>query len=262
MNVAVTQPLQAGISGRPWAPAPYKALMEVMERRVTARAFEPGQLVSVETCRLILDAARLAPSGANAQPWQYIAVTDEAVRQAVAACLLAAQARRAKDVPMRAERAAPLTDYRGAASAPGCLVVATDFRLSWAYPGLMDGTELDQRYHATAERILLQSVACSVMAAHLAATALGHQTWWISTLAQDELQADLRFLLGVPEDLTITDILLFGSAAGAAPRRWKKQVDEVASWNRFDLANFRSLNQIDAWVRDLRERVRRFGVLR
>jgi hypothetical protein len=83
---------------------------------------------------------------------------------------------------------------------------------------------------------------------------LGYQSWWLSVLGQDEVQGEIHKLLGVPEDLTITDLMLFGSAAAPVRRRWKKQVDEIASWDRFDMANFRSLAQIDAFVADARAR--------
>ncbi len=260
MNVALTQPPPAASSASGYRR--YDNLLAVLESRATARAFDPGQSVSPESPRLILEAARLAPSGANTQPWQFIVVSSARVRHAIAAALVDAQAQRAAAAPSGQGAGIAQIDYRGAASAPGCIVVVTDFRLTWAYPGLMDGTEMDQRYHATAERIILQSVAAATTAAHLAAAALGYESWWISVLGQDDVQSRLHDLLGVPDDLTITDILLYGVAAQPVPKRWKKPVDDIISWNRFDLAHFRSLEQIDAWMRDVRERfARKQGLL-
>jgi nitroreductase len=253
MNVAVIQNLPPGITTPDRRR--YEVLLDILERRVTARQFDPTQAVSEEACRLILEAARHSPSGANAQPWHFIAIDSAPLRQAIAAALVAAHAGRAPETTPGQPPQATL-DYRGAATAPGCFVIATDFRLTWAYPGLMEGTELDQRYLATAERIILQSVAAATMAAHLAATALGYQTWWISVLGQDGLQAQLRQLIGVPDDLTITDIMLWGVASPPPSRRWKKRLDDVLSWNRFDLRNFRSLDQIDAWMKDVRQKLR------
>ncbi len=232
----------------------YAALIEIMQRRSTARLFDPSHPVTAEACRLILEAVRLSPSGANAQPWQFVSVQDLPTRLAICEALLAAQERRAATAVPHAESVSTPHDYRGVATAPGCMVIATDFRLSWAYPGLMDGTELDQRYLAHAERIILQSVAAATMAAHLAATALGFQTWWISVLGQDELHADLRALLALPDDLAITDIMLFGATPQPPLRRWKKKWHEIGSTDVFDMANYRSVDQIDAWMRDVRDR--------
>jgi nitroreductase len=252
MNIAVTAPQLHGPSPHASAgPTPdraaYDALMDVMQRRSTARRFDPAEYVSDATYRLIIEAARLAPSGANAQPWHFIVVTSSWTKHVMANLLEDAQARR-----LAQGQAMQPVDYSGIETAAGCIVVVTDFRLTWAFPGLMAGTELDQRYHANAERIILQSVSAATTAAHLAATALGYRTWWLSATGQDALQAELHKLLEVPEDLTITDIMLFGSVRQDAPKRWKKQVEDIISWDRFDPETFRSLAQIDAWMADVR----------
>ena len=224
--------------------ARYGALAEVLHRRSTARRFAPGAEVPREHYEMILEAARVAPSGANAQPWHFIAITSPWTKRVIADYLTDEERKQVKR-----GRAAPI-DYRAVESAAGCILVIADFRMTWAYPGLMDGTELDQSYHAQAERIILQSIAASTAAAHLAAAALGYQSWWISLIGKTETVAALHPLLGIPEDLAITDLLLFGEAAGPQRRRWKKTLAEMASWDHFDMANFRSVEQIDDWIRD------------
>ncbi len=226
----------------------YEALLDVLQRRATARRFDTSQAVTEDDYRLILDAARLAPSGANAQPWQFIVITSGWTKKVIAEYFAREQRQRAA-----AGLGGAVIDYRALEHAPGMLVVVADFRLSWAFPGLMNGTELDQRYHANAERVILQSIASATMAAHLAAASLGFQSWWISVLGQEETQAAMHPLLGVPADLTITDIMVFGHAAGPVPRRWKKTVADISSWDQFDMANFRSVAQIDAWMADVRQ---------
>lgn len=219
----------------------YGALRDILDRRSTARRFRPGTTVPREHVEMILDAARLAPSGANAQPWHFIVIGSARTRRTIADYLCTEEEKRGR---------ATAVDYRAVESAPGCIVVVADFRTSWAYPGLMDGTELDQSYHAQAERVILQSVAASTAAAHLAAASLGYQSWWVSLIGKTGTVAALHPLLGVPADLAITDLLLFGHAASPSKRRWKKTLAEVASWDRFDMQNFRSVEQIDAWMRD------------
>jgi nitroreductase len=223
----------------------YESLLDILQRRASARRFSTAYPVTEEDYTLILEAARLSPSGANTQPWQFIVVTAAAAKQAIA------------DELVREERQRGTTgiDYRAIETAPGLIVVVADFRLSWAFPGLMAGTELDQRFHANAERVILQSVASATMAAHLAAASLGFQTWWISVLGQEDTQSVMHRLLGVPPDLTIVDIMAFGHAAGPVSRRWKKTVADISSWNQFDMANFRSVAQIDAWMADVRRGV-------
>jgi nitroreductase len=223
----------------------YESLLDVLQRRNTARRFSTAHPVTEEDYLLILEAARLSPSGANTQPWQFIVITAEPLKRAIAGELVRDQT----------QRGTTGIDYRALETAPGMIVVIADFRLSWAFPGLMAGTELDQRFHANAERVILQSIATATMAAHLAAAALGFQTWWISVLGQEDTQAAIHRLLGVPPDLTIIDIMAFGHPAGPVTRRWKKTVADISSWNQFDMANFRSVAQIDAWMADVRRGV-------
>lgn len=49
----------------------YDAFMEVVRSRMTNREFDAGYVVPRRHFELIVEAARHAPSGANAQPWHY-----------------------------------------------------------------------------------------------------------------------------------------------------------------------------------------------
>ena len=147
----------------------YDALMGVVRNRMTVRAFDPGYTVPREHYEWILDAARHSPSGANAQPWHFIVVTNQALKSQIAEYFREEQVVRAK-LKMKF----PTPDYRGLATAPGFIVIASDFRWVRAFPVLNDGSALDSMYKENAERILLQSVAAATMSAHLAAAALGY----------------------------------------------------------------------------------------
>ena len=173
-----------------------------------------------------------------------------AVKQQIADYFVAEASKRAK-LKMKF----PTPNYRGLATAPGFVVVAADFRFVRAFPVLLDGSDLDKQYQANAERILLQSVAASTMSAHLAAAALGYQVWWVTAIGQDEAQQSLRPLLGVPEELAIIDIMLFGVPAKPPYKRWKKTLPQIVSWDKFDMNNFMTESQIDEWVRETRPKV-------
>jgi 5,6-dimethylbenzimidazole synthase len=228
----------------------YDAFMQVARNRLTTRAFDASHVIPREHFELILEAARHAPSGANAQPWHFIVVTDQELKNKITQYFRDEQIARAK-LKMKF----PTPDYRGLASAPGFIVVASDFRWVKAFPVLNDGSELDAMYKQNAERILLQSVAASTMSAHLAAAALGYQVWWVTAIGQDDAQKSLRPLLGVPDDLAIIDIMLFGVPAKTPYKRWKKTLPQIMSWDRFDMKNYMSVEDIDAWVRETRHKV-------
>ncbi len=230
--------------------ARYEQLMGVVRSRLTSRQFNPAIPVPREHIEMVLEAARHAPSGANAQPWHYIVVTDPAVKKKIADYFVEEQRRRAK-LKMKF----PTPNYRGLETAPGFIVVVADFRFMRAFPVLLDGSDLDKQYQANAERILLQSVAASTMSAHLAAAALGYQVWWVTAIGQEAAQGALKPLLGIPEDLAVIDIMLFGVPAKPPYKRWKKTLPQILSWERFDMANYMTVDEIDAWVREERHKV-------
>jgi 5,6-dimethylbenzimidazole synthase len=229
--------------------SPYESLMEVVRTRMTNRAFAPCDIPR-EHFEMILEAARHAPSGANAQPWHYIIVTDPAAKQAIGQCFVDEQQHRA-----RLRMGFPTPNYNGVKTAPGLVVIVADFRFVRAFPVLNDGSDLDRLYHQNAERILLQSVAASTMSAHLAAAALGYAVWWITAIGQEDIQKKVRPLLGVPEPLSIIDVMCFGPPLKPSYKRWKKRLDQIVSWDRFNPDNVMTDAQIDEWVKTTRHKV-------
>ncbi len=228
----------------------YQALMDVVQSRMTNRAFDPNYTVPKVHYELILEAARHGPSGANAQPWHYIIVTDPTMKERLGDTFLEEQNRRAK-LGMKF----PTPNYKGMKTAPGLILVVADFRFIQAFPVLNDGSDLDQLYKKNAERILLQSVAASVMSAHLAAAALGYAVWWVTAIGQDAIQKDYKPLLGVPDDLSIIDIMCFGPPLKPSYKRWKKELHEIMNWDTFNMDNYWSDEEIAEWVKAKRHRV-------
>jgi 5,6-dimethylbenzimidazole synthase len=229
--------------------ARYEALMDVARNRMTNRAFAPWE-VPREHFEMILEAARHAPSGANAQPWHYIVVTDPEVKQTIGQCFVDEQQHRA-----RLRMGFPTPNYNGVKTAPGLIVIVADFRFIRAFPVLNDGSELDRLYKQNAERILLQSVAASTMSAHLAAAALGYAVWWITAIGQEDIQSRVKPLLRVPDELAVIDVMCFGPPLKPSYKRWKKRLDQIMSWDRFNTDNSMTDAQIDEWVKTTRHKV-------
>jgi 5,6-dimethylbenzimidazole synthase len=228
----------------------YERYLEVIRARATSREFDGSYVVPREHYEMIIEAARHAPSGADAQPWHYIVVTDPALKELLAGHFVRERYRRI-ELGMKF----PSPNYRGMATAPGLIVVVADFRYIKAFPVLGDGSDLDRMYQQNAERILLQSVAASTMAAHLAAAALGYAVWWVTAIGQEEAQRAIRPLLDVPDELSLIDIMCFGPPRRPPYKRWKKRIDEIMSWDRYDRAKFRTSDQIDEWIENDRARV-------
>lgn len=228
----------------------YDALMQVIRNRITVRKFDPDYVVPERHYELIIDAARHGPSGANAQPWQFIVVRDGALKEKISEYFVAEQRFRAK-----AKMKFPTPDYRGLATAPGFVVVCSDMRWTNAFPVLNDGSDLDRMYHENAERILLQSVAAATMSAHLAAAALGYNVWWVTAIGQEEAQEAMRPLLGIPPEISVLDIFLFGPPAAKPYKRWRRPIEEILHHDQYDASHFMTDAELDDWIKTRRHRV-------
>ena len=227
----------------------YEALMEVVRSRMTNRAFARHDIPR-EHFELILEAARHGPSGANCQPWHFIVVTDPALKAQIGDMFVQEQQRRAA-----LKMGFPTPNYTGMKTAPAFIVIATDFRLVRAFPVLSDDSEPAQHYERNARSILLQSVAAATMSAHLAAAALGYAVWWVTAIGQEEIQGRIRPLLDVPDALAPIDIMCFGPPLKPSYKRWKKRLDQILNWGRFNPDNFMSDEQIDLWIKNTRHKV-------
>lgn len=59
----------------------YQELMHILAERYSCRSYDSTRPVSDEDIRAILEAARIAPSACNRQPWRFIVVRDAERRQ-------------------------------------------------------------------------------------------------------------------------------------------------------------------------------------
>ena len=58
--------------------------LELVNRRQSVRRYEPNRRIPRETLERCLEAARLAPSACNSQPWSFVVVDDPAQVRALA----------------------------------------------------------------------------------------------------------------------------------------------------------------------------------
>jgi len=149
----------------------------------------------------------------------------------------------------------PTPNYAGMKTAPGFIIVVADFRYVNAFPVLNDGSEKDRHYKQNAERILLQSVAASVMSAHLAAAALGYAVWWVTAIGQDAIQREFKPRLGVPEELSILDIMCFGPPLKPSYKRWKRELNEIVNWDKFNPDHRMTDEELNEWIKVRRHKV-------
>jgi nitroreductase len=94
--------------------------LEVIKTRRSIRKYKPGP-VSVEVLTQLVDAGRLAPTGNNEQPWEFVIVTE----------------------PAKLQRIAELADYgKFITEVPACIVVLCKPNRHWIEDGSAATTQI------------------------------------------------------------------------------------------------------------------------
>jgi nitroreductase len=190
-----------------------------MRRTVRRYTADP---VSREAIENVVEAARWAPSAMNAQPLRYVVVQDPAQRQRLAQ---AVQNEVARFVAQGFTARVP--DYL--ATVPVMVAVVAD-------PAAVRSALPGQRGGVTGEKIYQSSVAAAMQNVHLAAAAQGLGSVWFTVSCDEETQAELRAVLGLPAGLDVPYLIPIGHPAeplGEPAGERRKPAESLVRWETF-----------------------------
>ena len=168
-------------------------VMEAIRKRVSVRSFldrpvEEGKL------KLIMEAARLAPSVRNIQEWIFIVIKDKTMRQKIMQA--------AKNQAFVGE--APVVI--------ACCATITDYKMTCgqlAYP-------ID--------------LAIAITHMVLEATELGLGTCWVGAFFEDKVKE----ILGIPKDVCVVELLALGYAKpGLKTEKIRKDLGEIIRYEHW-----------------------------
>ncbi|NLM74673.1 MAG: nitroreductase [Clostridiaceae bacterium] len=170
------------------------SFFEIAEKRYSLRNFDTRE-VENEKILKVLEAARIAPSACNFQPYHFIVITDEGLRKKISECF-------------------PRDWFK---KAPVIIVACGDHSKSWKRSDGKDHCDVD--------------VAIAVDHITLAAADLGLGTCWVCAFDAEKCHE----ILNLPEHLEVIALLPMGyPAEGAAvPKKQRKNIEEIVSWNHF-----------------------------
>jgi nitroreductase len=165
---------------------------EAIKSRYSVRSYQ-NKPVEQEKLDRILDAARLAPSGSNRQPWKFVVVRDaETRKKLVPAC----------------------SNQEFVGQAPVVIAgvgLMPDRIMSCGVPG--DPVDV---------AIALEHVA-------LAATAEGLGTCWMGSFHQDQI----RTLLGIPANAKVIEVMTLGYPADHPRPKTRKPMKELVCYDQW-----------------------------
>lgn len=171
----------------------YQDFMQLVAGRHACRTFT-NKDVSKEILSQVIEAARLAPSAKNKQPWQFIVLSGDDDRAAI----------------YRAY------DRKWIMSAPAYIVICADHAQSWRRADGKDHADIDL------------AIAGEHMA--LAATALGLGSCWVCNFNVMELSS----YLGLPEGIEAVAIfpVCYPDPSAQIPAKNRKAPEEIVRWGK------------------------------
>lgn len=170
------------------------SILEVIRKRRSIRRYREDPIPE-GVLRRVLEAARLAPSGKNLQPWKFIIVRDPGLKEKVAE--------------------ASLRQYF-IAKAP-LIIVACGFP--------------DRCYSHMGRYMKSWSVDVAIALEHLILQAQEENlgTCWIGAFEEEKVKA----ILNVPGEVKVLALTPLGYPAESPPFRGRKDLEEVISYDSF-----------------------------
>jgi nitroreductase len=169
-------------------------VLEAIRKRRSVRKYKEDPIPEEALLR-VLEAARLAPSGKNFQPWKFIIVKDKVLKEKLA------------------------------------LASAGQFFIAKA-PIIIVGCGFPDKCYARLGRYMKSwSVDVTIALEHLILQAQeeGLGTCWIGSFEEEEVKA----ILDVPEEVKVLALTPLGYPEEIPPSRGRKSLDEIISYDRY-----------------------------
>ena len=221
----------------------YEGLLELVKDRRSIRRFKPEPIPD-EYVDKIIEVARWAPSGANTQSWEFVVVKKQELKDSIVRFFEEGRALAYRMELTRAPEHRHPTFARPPGGTPGFagahvfILVCGDLRTQNAFPLSV----ILQRKQITFNA----NQANAILYMHLAATALGLGSQWVSTVAFAYVQCHVKELLGLPEELEIDDMMAVGYPDQEPKPRPVRAREEMVQYDCYDKTKFRT----DEEVRD------------
>ncbi len=174
----------------------YDQLMLLMASRYSCRKFDPNRKIDLSQFSAVIEAAGIAPSACNRQPWEFLAVSDEKGLEAIAKSY----------------------DRDWIKNAPGCIIALANHNQSWHRPS-------DGKDHSDIDLSIAIEHIC------LAATTLGLGTCWVCNFDTDIIRQTYNF----PENIEPVALIPIGfpTEGSSVPQKVRKSTDEILKWQKY-----------------------------
>ncbi len=214
-------------------------LVDLARRRRSTRTFDATRDVSPELVLEVLEAGRWAPSGANAQPWEFLVVRDADMRARIVELYLE-QVRTKQRMEEIVWKRKITTGNVGFRHAPVLVLVLSDPRVARSFP--------ERTIREKGREHITSSMANATLLVHLAANDRGMATQWVSDVSSPYMSTVLKDWLGVPEHIDIYDMIPLGWPASTADPTPRRALAEIVHHDRYDPSLERDAAALDDFL--------------
>ncbi|MFC1901977.1 nitroreductase family protein [Chloroflexota bacterium] len=233
----------------------YGSFLELVKKRRSIHRFKPDP-VPDEYIDQIIEAARWAPSGFNLQPWEFVVVRDQKLKDGIVQIFKEATANTSKmeaarepwqiksrPTPPPSQPSEPVNDYT---KAPVFIILFGDARTNVGLP-------MVRRYdYPQMQGAFLSGLASAFLYMHLAATSLGLASQWVSRVATPYGHCLVKHLLGVPHELEAYDMMVVGYPDGEPRPRIVRNKEEMVHYDYCGEGAFRSDEAVSDFIIKIR----------
>ncbi len=229
----------------------YDELMEVFRARRSIRRFKADPVPDEDIDKLI-EAARLAPSGFNTQPWEFVILKDKELKDKIVRVIddykisqfdFMEQFREEWQGPVWQRASKDPMDY---GSAPVFILLLGDERMKAGLPMMV--RYLEQKR----ESIFNSSLSNAFTYMHLAAATLGLGTQWVTAVQVPVVSCFIKNLLGIPEALKIHDMLVVGHPAMEPKGKFLRAREDMVHHDYCGEGDFKTDEEVREHIRRVR----------
>ncbi|MFZ7120114.1 MAG: nitroreductase family protein, partial [Eubacteriaceae bacterium] len=169
------------------------SFIELARKRYSVRTYK-NKPVEKEKILQVLEAGRLAPSAVNYQPWHFIVITDERIKNKIAQTY----------------------SREWFKNAPVVIIACGDHSRSWKRKELKDHCDID--------------VAIAIDHMTLAAVDIGLGTCWVCAFDAKKCHETLQ----LPENLEVIALLPMGYPSDdKIPEKKRMSINDIVSWEEY-----------------------------
>ena len=215
----------------------YDSFLELAKERRSYWDFNSNP-VQDDYIEKIVDAARWAPSGFNSQPWEFVVIKNQSLKDGIVDILASSGPPRPGNDSVPPKPKPGMKDPMGFKTAPIFIILFGDPRVrNYGPPGL-------QRNDKKWMDILISSLALPYQYMHMAATSLGLASKWVSGVAFPDAELKINKLLGVPDGFVVYDMMALGYSDFEPPPKKMRELKDVLHYDKCSEEDLRTDEQI------------------